>query len=677
MKNLIYHSKILLFVGMVAIMPTNVFAKKDADTQLLIQKIYDYPKSLYPLDKDTIVSNTYIKYNIDTQQRNVLLWLIPNMYPYAKDKKKKNVGESYNRATYYFKNGDDIHFDIEPYVAIKTNSHGTTDGVKAVMTYISPFIYNECLISEHLLSPFNETNRKYYKYETSNTNGDITTIHFKPFRKNTQLVSGLAEVNNKSGQVMTCEFYFEYDMMSMVMTVTQGREGIRSLLPNICYIKSRFSILGNKQKCMYMALYDQSPEFDEDEINTADKQAVISKNRPIELSAWEKEVYAEYDKVQNEQDTAHVGKKNKYRQWIDDVGENMVKTQHVEVGNTNMSLSPIANIFGFDYSRRRGLSYSMEANLNYNISQNKSLSLCPEFGINFKIPQFFYKIPLSFIYNRKKEGKLTLEVANGNRIVNSSIIDDIKTTGIIPEISDQDLFKNFTLQISNTNRIAHNVNMTIGANYYRRIAVDEDFYRLYDKPSRFYTFAPNIQVDYRFWDRGPLLSINYEQGIEAFGCDIKYSRFEADGKWKINLNKLRILSLRLGTGTFFNRSQTYFVEYKNFHENNLPERWHDEWSGNFQLLNSQYYNISKYYVRANATYESPLIFLYRLPLVGQYMEAERAYLNILTVEDLHPYVEIGYGFTNRLFSCAVYTNMIHGKFDEIGFNLTLELFDEW
>ena len=461
MRNLNYYSKILLFVGMIAIMPTNVFAKKDADTQLLIQKIYDYPKSLYPLDRDTIVSNTYIRYDIDTQQRNVLMWLIPNMYPYAKDE-KKNVGESYNRATYYFSNGEDIRFDIEPYAAIKTNSHGSSDGVKAVMTYISPFIYNECMISEHLLSPFNEANRKYYRYEISNINEDITTIHFKPFCKNTQLVSGLAEVNNKNGQVLICEMYFEYDMMSMTMMVEQGREGVRSLLPDVCYIKSRFNILGNKQKCMYMAHYNQLQEFDEDEEDIADERTVITKYRPIELSAWEEDVYAEYDRMQNGQDTVYTQKRSKFRQWIDDVGESMVKTQHVEVGNTDMSLSPIANIFGFDYSRRRGLSYSMEANLFYNISQNKSLSLCTEFGINFKIPQFFYRIPLSFIYNRKKEGKLTLEVANGNRIVNSSIIDDIKNTGTIPEISDQDLFKNFTLQISNTNRIAHNVNMTIG-----------------------------------------------------------------------------------------------------------------------------------------------------------------------------------------------------------------------
>ena len=49
------------------------------------------------------------------------------------------------------------------------------------------------------------------------------------------------------------------------------------------------------------------------------------------------------------------------------------------------------------------------------------------------------------------------------------------------------------------------------------------------------------------------------------------------------------------------------MDFANFRDNNLPEGWDDDWSGDFQLLDSRLYNESKYYVRSNITYESPLL----------------------------------------------------------------------
>lgn len=48
------------------------------------------------------------------------------------------------------------------------------------------------------------------------------------------------------------------------------------------------------------------------------------------------------------------------------------------------------------------------------------------------------------------------------------------------------------------------------------------------------------------------------------------------------------------------------------------------------------------------------MLLSRIPYVGRFMEIERIYINTLFVEHLHPYVEYGYGFTNRFFSMGIF-----------------------
>lgn len=66
--------------------------------------------------------------------------------------------------------------------------------------------------------------------------------------------------------------------------------------------------------------------------------------------------------------------------------------------------------------------------------------------------------------------------------------------------------------------------------------------------------------------------------------------------------------MRLGTGFYTNKDRdAYFLNYEKFRENNLPGGWNDDTNGEFELLRGDTYNMSEYYVRANLTYESPLL----------------------------------------------------------------------
>lgn len=91
-------------------------------------------------------------------------------------------------------------------------------------------------------------------------------------------------------------------------------------------------------------------------------------------------------------------------------------------------------------------------------------------------------------------------------------------------------------------------------------------------------------------------------------------------------------------------------------------------------LAATWYNASKYYVRANATYESPFMLMSHLPWIGKYVEMERIYANALLVERLNPYMEYGYGFKNRLFSAGMFVATRNDKFDGFGFRFEIELF---
>ena len=95
------------------------------------------------------------------------------------------------------------------------------------------------------------------------------------------------------------------------------------------------------------------------------------------------------------------------------------------------------------------------------------------------------------------------------------------------------------------------------------------------------------------------------------------------------------------------------------------------------MLKHDWYNSSRYYVRANVTYETPLLFTTRIPLVGHFVEKERIYASTLFVTHLHPYTELGYGFTTRWFSTGLFLANRNFKYEGFGIKFGFELFRHW
>ena len=175
-----------------------------------------------------------------------------------------------------------------------------------------------------------------------------------------------------------------------------------------------------------------------------------------------------------------------------------------------------------------------------------------------------------------------------------------------------------------------------------------------------------------------MLTVNYERGLkDILNANMDYERWELDASFLHKMSRLRVLNSRVGTGFYTLRSSNYFVDYTNVRDNNLPSGWEDDWSGQFQLLNSRWYNESDYYLRAHVSYESPLLALSHLPLIGRYFETERIYLSALSIEHTRPYYEVGYGFTNRFFSTGLFASFLGGHFQKFGCKFTIEIFRRW
>ena len=122
----------------------------------------------------------------------------------------------------------------------------------------------------------------------------------------------------------------------------------------------------------------------------------------------------------------------------------------------------------------------------------------------------------------------------------------------------------------------------------------------------------------------PTFSALYERCVKGIiNSNMEYEKMEFDISYTRRLQSLKTLNLRSGYGFYSNRNTMYFIDYTNLHGNYLPDGWEDEWTGEFQLLKSEWYNSSRFYFRANASYESPLLFLTFTPFIGKLLEAER------------------------------------------------------
>lgn len=657
--------------------------RRAATDTLVIGRMLDYAQKIDTTEITNKTTYAYIKTKFDIQRRNIFLLPVPTMYRVAHGPRRKYINES------YYKLEHDKNGSAEPVlIAFLSTVPHNTNTLPTVRKFLRPNIYAETIIEDYLLSPFNRENKIFYRYNVIYLPHGKANISFNPRNDNTQLVKGSVIVDTLSGRIISGYMNGEYDMISFNLTFNMNEEGASSLFPKSCELNARFDFIGNKIAARYSANYDLNTVLPDTVVNKEDS-LMIKQVRTKPLRTEEMAVYNEF---YNDTTLISTHKAKKQSNWLkrlfwDSIGEHLLQKTTGNYGTNDQGyirLNPLFNPLYMGYSDKKGYYYKFDIRTSFTFNENSFIFARFKAGYSFKQDQFYFKVPVEYHYNRHRHGYVQLLVGNGNWIKNDharqNAINNLPTGTTDYNYERMEFFKDFYLQLLNNYDISDKLSFQVGLVEHRRVAVERRTYRDAHVRSAFTSVAPMIEASIRpmGW-KGPILNLSWERSMHGFmNADIAYERWEADLQYIKRLTRLRSLSFRAGSGLYtLVGGENYFLDYTNFRDNNLPNGWNDEWTGEFELLPSDEYNLSRYYVRSNVTYESPLLLLSWVPILGHFVEKERIYGSALLASRLHPYTEIGYGFTTRWVSVGIFSAFREGKYDGVGIKVGLELFRQW
>lgn len=668
-------SIILIILGIYFFIPSIIFCKP-VDDSLIFKRMFSYKRNFTkPINGD--VYDIYLKYSFKTNKRNPTLFLIPTMYTIAKGE-RDYFGETYGKIE--FKNIRE--YEIYPRIAIGNIAHYRKI-MPIIFKYTIPQLYDTSLFGDNILSPFNHNNKKFYKYKIDSVNIKSTKILFYPRLSSTQLVKGFCWVDNHTGKIDSTTFTGEYDMLKFTTSINMGDNNSFSLiLPKKSKTSVNFKFLKNNINASFEVYYlPQTNDKLVDSLKNIHSFTLMKKIRPIPITNFEDSLYNEYLNKKSINDTVSKKNKSKIKEvaW-NIIGDHVLNSMKAETSNASLRLSPLFNPLYLSYGHSRGLSYKMRMNGYYDLSYNKQISLNPYFGYNFKIKKIFLNAPFRYTFNKKRNRWVELSVGTGNRITDSRVLDIIKNENrdtIDFSALKLDYFNDNFLKLKTNTDISKNISLALGCVYHYRNAVKKNEMAELGRSTTYRSFAPNLSLQLKLNSESPILTATYERCIPKFlNSNMEYEKWEFDLSFQKKWQTLKQYSIRTGWGFYTNQSTSFFVDFHNFHENYLPDDDND-WVGQFQLLNSQWYNASKYYIRTNISYESPMLFLTWLPWAGKHIETESIYVNALQIEHTRPYFEVGYGVTNRFFSIGLFGSFLNWGLHEIGYKFTFELFKNW
>ncbi len=671
-----------IFIAVVMVFSITTEAK-DKHEQFVVERVYDYSSTVHNTDSAT--SLTYLKYQLTTRKRNSIMYAVPRLYNIARGERRYFFCEHIMRQIFY----KDAENEMENIARVSTvrRRHKLFPNLQ---NYLTPQIYNPTILDNQALSPFNRLNRRYYKYNIIYLSDSVAQIEFLPRAQNTQTVKGQAIVDIPTGRIVSCYLEGEYDLVSYELKIELGDEGAESLFPKHSELYTRFTFLGNEVDIRYDATYFLPDSPDYTPIDDEDKEREFVEHlRPTPLTPVEAKLLADYDSVQTARRNAppSVRKKDFAKDVLWDIfGENMlhrIRGHFGANGNGYYRLSPILNPLYFSFSGRRGLTYRLKGSLSYDISPNKEIELETKIGYSFKLQQLFVELPATFTFSKKHNGFLRFVYKDGNQITNSTVIEMLQEEqgdSIDWDSFDLDYFNHRQFDFTARYEFTPHFGAEAGILRNRWTAIAGESFRATERPQVYEStsFYTELSIRPLGW-KGPVITVDYERTINGLSKDyMNYERWEYDFSYLKNLPAMKSFSFRIGGGFYSSHtSGIYFLDYRNFKENNLPGGWNDEWTGEFELLHRNYYNSSKYYFRMNATYESPMLLMSWVPVIGHAFEKERIYFSALHATKLNNYMELGYGFTNRLFSMGCFMSLKNGRYDGFGCKVGFELFNGW
>ena len=687
------------------------FSQQDS---LLLAKVFSYKRN-FTVGVNGFQSNVYIKHLYQTRRRNLSLWVIPSTYAIARGQ-RSFVSEQYSRLN--FRDVDD--FDNRRQVYYTTIPYNRRT-MPVLFEFITPNLYDVTIYGDHILSPFFRDNQRYYSYTTADLGHGHVRLYFHPrYMPNTQLVKGRAIIEKATGKIEQVEMEGEYDMIHFQTLSMQGDYGSRSLLPKWCKTSIDFNFLGNKVTSDFTAVFD-CPITLPDSVDVNGDRQLIDSVRPISLSREELAVYHERDSIYGllptdslaadslaadtlandstliaelykhttdesagkeveKEEEHHSSGMEQLRDIGWEIGKRFIFSNGTESENGYIKLSPILSPQFVSYSKNSGLSWKFRLRGEYRFSPKYKFQFSPNVAWKITKQEVYYDIPLLLFYNPERDGFFFFTFTKGNEIANRSMLNELaEKLGNPDDLEERELhfYRDYMFHLSNSMRISKSLSIGVGLTYHFRPGKHNNLLQQLGVTDKFQSLAPAVAAKLRPWAKAPVFSINYERALNFKPFNIDYERWEGDVSIKHYMTRLQTLNLRFGGGVYTRKEGNSFMDFANFRANNLPEGWDDDWSGEFQLLDSRLYNESNYYLRGNLSYESPLLAASFIPIVGRYVERERAYVSSIGIAHTRLYSEFGYGFTCRYFSMGVFASFLNTQYQQMTTKFTFELFRRW
>ncbi len=752
----------LLFVVALALLPGSARAlgnRHDPAADSVMRRVFSYARRT-GLRQQDFFADVYHQVALRTERKNPLLKLVPGM-SHVGSGVNDYFGESHFRLQVH-PNGE---VDAKEYAYAGTASWMRNTRYRIISRY-SLSIYNTKLFVDQILSPLHRRNRRYYRYSVEGTQTDSTgvrlvTMSVRPHFYNTQLVRGTFVVEATSGAVRSFDFRFLYALTHIHIRGTMGREGQSRLMPEQLDIDARFRLVGNKVQASYHALTHYLPglsasdepqprrtRFDltrryllrVDTTQIIRKRAYFDTLRPFPLAPAVAQKYAQLDSleaVKAERDAAARGvqtglpitdlsqapqprpqaltplldrslqaSRRKGMKFFRSSAEDFFFSSHRYDFNQELGevkLPPILTPEMFSYTGSKGFILQTKIRLDLNLARQRELHLRPKASYSFKQHQFYWRVPLTFLFWPRREGTLNLEVGNGNRIYSSTqaeaVRDSLKNTAANYD-SLTHVLKNYAFNYYKDLYAQADVSfmpwaglkISLGARFHKHTLVGWSHLAEHTGMLRYIrSFAPRLHIDWTpcqyYYRQGarkvltrshwPTFRFDYERGIRLGSADTKYERFEFDTQYTKALYALRAIYVRAGFGLYTSRGDNYFLDYDYFRDENLLETWADGMSGKFYSLDQRWYNESKYYVRLSATYESPMLLFSRLRFLSKIIQKERLYYNTVFVSALHPYTEFGYGISSHFVDLSVFGGMGDHRSARLGLRVVFHWFSGW
>lgn len=662
-------------------------------------------------------ASLYVRCRMTVNRRNVFIKVVPSMFKF------KSGQNSYIAET-----SNELHYTAPNIYDRKINEiTGTFPNLQSQPDIFTDYFYvnifSPTLLQDRLLSPFAFENKSYYNYKLDDYASTDKELHILiiPKRQNTQLVRGEVTLDKQSGTIRDVTISGQYDLMHFRLQITLGSTDATRFLPVKYEGELDFKFINNRISGNYLAAlkydsiqngYIKDAKKIQKKLDQTQSYKLSTEHARFLKSPWEFGAYrsvplntidsAVYSKARLFEDSVAHNLQPRKKQFIwGKLGDLMLSSHTFNMNRASyIKVSPIINPVLLSYSSTYGYSYRVDFPIRFLLEKGRSFELFPRVGYNFTNKQFYWQGRGSVNYYPRKRGVLSFTIGNGERIYNSSVLDKLKNDTkekIDFDKLNLEYFNDFHWDFSNKIEPFNGLELTAGLIYHKRSpfeksAVGYDFDNPFNSgriKTVYVSFAPHVRLaftprQYYYYNNHnkvntqsyyPTFSVDWERGLKnILKSSIEYERFEFEIDYRLKIKSLRSISARLGYGFFTKQSDVFFVDYANFTRFGLPYGWEDELGGVFHLLDRRWYNASTEYVRGNIIYESPMLLLTRIAGITRYIQQERLYLNLLRMNNLQFYTEVGYGLATHVFDFGVFANNINGRFNTFGCKFTFELF---